>query len=119
MSWSKYDKPHPLIGKKILAAAVAVGGESITFDIEGGDPIVATTEGDCCSFTWIEHAEGLDRIVGGVVTKAEDIEMPDLGHQEGHDEMAYYGFQITTDKGTAVIDYRNDSNGYYGGSLRW
>ena len=31
--------------------------------------------------------------------------------------VAYYGLKITTDNGRAVIDYRNSSNGYYGGSL--
>lgn len=29
------------------------------------------------------------------------------------------GFKVTTDKGVIVIDYRNASNGYYGGSLSW
>lgn len=121
MSWSQYDdKPHPLVGKKITAAAVAVGGESITFDVEGGDPITGTTYGDCCSSTWIEGVEGLDRIVGGVVAKVEDIAMPDQPYSaEEHESLAFYGCQITTDKGTAVIDYRNSSNGYYGGSLAW
>lgn len=33
--------------------------------------------------------------------------------------MAYYGCKITTGKGYALIDYRNSSNGYYGGSLSW
>ena len=30
-----------------------------------------------------------------------------------------YGVKITTDKGHIVIDYRNASNGYYGGNLSW
>jgi len=33
------------------------------------------------------------------------------------DEVAYYGLRITTTKGRAVLDYRNTSNGYYGGGL--
>jgi hypothetical protein len=37
--------------------------------------------------------------------------MPDV------DVVAYYGLKITTETGIAVLDYRNDSNGYYGGSL--
>ena len=43
--------------------------------------------------------------------------MPDLGDQPDHDVMAYYGLGITTEHGTAVVDFRNDSNGYYGGYL--
>lgn len=52
----------------------------------------------------------------------EHIEMPDLGdiptvYEPAVDSVRYYGLKITTDKGRAVIDYRNDSNGYYGGNL--
>lgn len=48
--------------------------------------------------------------------------MPNLGdiptaYEPQVECVAYYGLKITTEKGRAVIDYRNDSNGYYGGSL--
>jgi hypothetical protein len=33
--------------------------------------------------------------------------------------IAFYGLKITTDKGDIIIDYRNSSNGYYGGNLSW
>jgi hypothetical protein len=45
--------------------------------------------------------------------------MPDLGEMPDRDVVAYYGLKVTTDKGEMVVDYRNDSNGYYGGSLTW
>jgi len=56
------------------------------------------------------------------VLAAEQVEMPDLGnidtpHREHVDQVEYYGLKITTERGRATIDYRNDSNGYYGGSL--
>ena len=38
---------------------------------------------------------------------------------EDPDEVEFYGLSIKTDKGEIVIDYRNSSNGYYGGSLCW
>jgi hypothetical protein len=38
---------------------------------------------------------------------------------EDPDVLAFYGCKISTDGGEIVIDYRNDSNGYYGGSLSW
>lgn len=49
--------------------------------------------------------------------------MPDLGnikteHCEHPDCIRYYGLRIVTDKGRAVIDFRNNSNGYYGGSIK-
>ena len=52
----------------------------------------------------------------------DEIEMPNLGdvptlHRPSVDCVKYYGLKITTEHGRAVIDYRNDSNGYYGGSI--
>ena len=58
------------------------------------------------------------------VISVNDIEMPNLG-QPDEDEtdedetIAYYGCKICTDKGDIIIDYRNESNGYYGGGLSW
>lgn len=34
-----------------------------------------------------------------------------------NDYLQYYGVQINTDKGAFTLEYRNSSNGYYGGSL--
>ena len=109
-----------LVGKKIVAVYLAEDREAIRFDVEGAEPIIARADGDCCSHTWIEGIEGAERMIG-VVTKAEDIPMPYSSEddKDNYDVIAYYGFQITTDKGDAVIDYRNSSNGYYGGSLSW
>lgn len=45
--------------------------------------------------------------------------MPDLGTPPDDECIKYYGFKITTSKGHIIIDYRNSSNGYYGGSLEW
>ena len=55
-----------------------------------------------------------------VVTAAGDIE-DGLPQTEEHreDVIQFYGFKVSTDKGVLVIDYRNESNGYYGGSLTW
>ena len=33
------------------------------------------------------------------------------------EEMSYYFYEITTNKGSYMIEMRNSSNGYYGGSL--
>lgn len=48
---------------------------------------------------------------------AEDLE---LGKAPVEDEyLQFYGFKIQTQKGDVVIEYRNSSNGYYGGNLAW
>ncbi len=106
-----------LIGKKITGVEMD-GVEAIRFIVEGREPITYLTDGDCCSRTWIEHVEGVDRLVGGTVASVEDIAMPgDPVAAEAHECLAFYGLAVKTDKGTAVIDYRNSSNGYYGGNM--
>ena len=53
----------------------------------------------------------------GTVTNVEAVDVPDLGDLPDHDVMKYYGLGVTTEHGQAIIDFRNDSNGYYGGYL--
>jgi hypothetical protein len=113
------EKQNVLVGKVITAIHLADDKKALKFDIEGGEPIIADCQGDCCSETWVENIENPWAILGSPVLKAENIDMPDLGTMEGRDVVAYYGFKIETVKGTCTIDYRNDSNGYYSGDLAW
>ena len=61
----------------------------------------------------------------GTVRAVEEVTMTNLGniptaHHPTIDVwVQYYGVKITTEHGRALIDYRNDSNGYYGGFHRW
>ena len=110
---------NPLIGKTITAIRVAMDKEAIRFDLQGGDSIVVRVDAECCSSTWIESLDMPSLILGSPVVSVEDIEMPDLGQPDQYDVIAYYGCKIVTAKGSCVIDYRNSSNGYYGGNLSW
>lgn len=112
--------PHILVGKTILSIKKD-DADRITFEIEGEKDIVADCYGDCCSNTWVENIENPEATIGSPVLVAEDIAMPDGDHPEDNnrDQVEYYGFKIETLKGTCTIDYRNESNGYYGGNLKW
>lgn len=112
-------KQNVLIGKTVTAIYISMDKEALRFDVEGGDPIIARTEGDCCSYSWVESLDFPEQILGSPVLSVDDIEMPDLGDLPDHDVMSYYGCKITTARGCCVIDYRNDSNGYYGGWIDW
>lgn len=120
MNYDPNQKFNRLVGVQIAKVEIAPDRESIVFHTNHG-PMKYVTEGDCCSRTWIEGVDDWDALFG-TVTAAEEIEMPNLGnigteHNHSVDQVSYYGLKITTEKGRAVIDYRNDSNGYYGGSL--
>lgn len=110
---------NPLIGKTLDGLDLADDKQALRFRVRGGDPIIALVDADCCSYTWVEHIENAEAIIGREVRWVEDIDMPDLGDMPNRDSVAYYGLKIETDGGICVIDYRNESNGYYGGCLVW
>ena len=110
-----------LIGKTITGFTLDGMGNRLILELTASPPVILETYGDCCSFTWIESIDAPDALKG-TVQDVEEIDMPNLGNIDGQrhqgvDQVSYYGLKITTNKGRCVIDYRNDSNGYYGGSL--
>lgn len=75
-------------------------------------------DGDCCSTSWIEHINGIKFLLGHTVLKVATREMPaSADNIVGHDVVQFYGWTLETDAGRCDIEMRNDSNGYYGGSL--
>lgn len=109
---------NPLNGRIITSVNIAEDKQAIQFMTTDG-PVMARCDGDCCSYTWIEHIENVAALIDARVTFAEDIDMPDIGDMPDREVVSYYGLKIVTDKGTAILDYRNESNGYYGGCLCW
>lgn len=107
-----------LIGKTLLAVLLSEDKGAMLFKTPDGD-IVVQCDADCCSHTWIEHVSLPALGFPAVVSAVENVDMPDLGNMKGCDVVAYYGCKITTNHGELLIDYRNDSNGYYGGNLSW
>lgn len=110
---------NPLIGKKVVSVDMPVDKLALRFNLEGGESIFALTDAECCSSTWIESVESPENLIGTVVA-VEDIAMPEPVYDKAaFDCLEFYGCKITTEKGSCLIDYRNESNGYYGGSLVW
>lgn len=107
-----------LVGKTITDLQIASDKKALRFITDGGD-VIARADADCCSETWIEHVELPARGFPAVVQSVEYLDMPDLGSPDDYSCIAYYGCKVTTDRGVIIIDYRNESNGYYGGSLEW
>lgn len=109
----------PLVGKHVWSAALNDDGELVVEFMEGGTPAVFRPEGDCCSSTWIEHLTVPRGIRGAAITAVKDAEGTDPTPEEEaqHECLAVYASAIVTDKGEIVVEYRNSSNGYYGGFL--
>lgn len=111
--------PNPLVGKTITAVQLTSDKKAIRFILDSGVDIIAQADGDCCSSSWIEHVSLPARGFPATVLAVNDLDMPDLGSPNEYSVIRYYGCEIKTDKGDMVIDYRNESNGYYGGNLVW
>ena len=109
---------NPLIGRTILSLTLGEGGSFVRFLLADGEQI-ARCEGDCCSVTWIEHIELPALGFPAKVLAVENLNMPNLEGMEGHDVITYYGCKVSTDRGDIILDYRNASNGFYGGKLDW
>lgn len=109
-----------LLNKKIVKMQIASDKEALLFVTDNGDELVVRVDADCCSYTWIESVELPALGFPFTVIACDDLDMnKEPLENEEYECLQFYGAKITTDKGDLVIDYRNSSNGYYGGSIVW
>lgn len=108
-----------LQNKIITGVEIASDKKALRFLIEGDDPVIAKTDGDCCSDSWVEHVELPALGFPAKVMSVSDLDLPGSTDDGDYNVIAVYGLKIATDKGDLVIDFRNLSNGYYGGNLSW
>jgi len=83
---------------------------------------VYSTEGDCCSYTWFETITNPENMIGQKILGIEEKDMSDCCKDSAacdkckdHEVVQVYGLTFKTQKGYTDIEYRNSSNGYYGG----
>jgi hypothetical protein len=109
-----------LVGTEVYGVFVNEDKTAISFGTSNGYKTYGV-EGDCCSFSWIEHLSGLEQLVVAYVNNVEDISMSDLETDPNNPDeyIRVYGVKIHTNKGYALLEYRNSSNGYYGGYLTY
>ena len=110
---------HCLSGKTIIGIDLAEDKKAIRFRTLDAE-VIARTDGDCCSDTWVESIETPARGFPAKVTQVRGLGWGDRDETLGEcDVVRHYGLSIVTDRGEIIIDYRNASNGYYGGDLVW
>lgn len=109
---------NQLIGKTIVEMKIADDNQALLFVTSEGENLVARVDAECCSQTWIESVELPALGLPFTISEVDSLELnSDMDTRDG--ELQFYGAKIVTDKGDMVIDYRNESNGYYGGSINW
>lgn len=109
-----------LIGKTITEMKIARDKKAILFISDCGLHYVAKVEGDCCSTSWVESIEMPALGLPFRILQITDLELNKgpVSNDE-YEYLQFYGAKVSTDKGDMIIDYRNESNGYYGGDITW
>lgn len=113
-----------MIGYTIKVCQMDTAKEYIRFITNDDHIFLYEVYGDCCSSTWIEHITGIDFLLQGKISK---IDNKNIGqkwleknmHNDDNENLyrQYYMTTIYTHRGQCDIEYRNDSNGFYGGDL--
>lgn len=91
--------------------------DKITIEVHTKEKIfIYRTYGDCCSHSWIEHMDDVPE--NFTIQNISEKEVSTSDHKgEYEDFLIQYFYEIETDKGSFTIEMRNESNGYYGGSI--
>lgn len=109
-----------LIGKTIIKLEIGSDDTTLVFTDSLGNQYFYNSYGDCCSSTWFSHITGIHNFLGHEVNNTvekEERDPTETEYKEGqYDVLRIYGYTLETDKGRCDVEFRNDSNGYYGGS---
>ena len=112
-----------MIGKKLSSVFLSQDKSTIAFSFQDGTEKRFGVMGDCCSCSWIEHLEMPGDIDGATLLSVNDSDEVITSDHNDHDEehgddcISVYNTRFATDRGEIVLEYRNSSNGYYGGYL--
>lgn len=104
-----------LVGKKLKSVTLNPSKDLLSVEMEDGATADYGVEGDCCSSSWIEHLTVPDDVAGATVVSVD--EQTTDSFQKDYESIEVYETRIRTNRGDVVMEYRNSSNGYYGGYL--
>lgn len=109
---------NELIGRTINAIQIDDDEQHfLAFDTDNGR-IIYMAEGDCCSESWFYHVLGADNLLGQTVLETESYYLGEPGDGfSRQEEDKLYSIKLRTARGYADVEFRNSSNGYYGGWL--
>ena len=120
-----------LVGREVRGILMAE--EALTFETDR-EPVSYYVDGDCCSHSYFHDFYGVEKLLGSTVTAFESVDLSEgdpgwrketwvegAGHHD-YEEIQVYGFRLTFEHPafgdmSAVLSFRNASNGYYGGDM--
>lgn len=105
--------PTTLNGKKITSVKVSGDKSAIAFLCDDAQQLIAKCHGEVGSRTWVES---VSLPAGGYPFTIITISG---GSMSTEGNLTIYEAQVETDSGVLVIDYRNEAEDCYGGSIEW
>lgn len=117
-----------LLGR--IIEEVAVSDQRISLKVRDLGWLNGKVWGDCCSDSYIEKVVGAEKILNKRITdvKEFDLQPGELDSTYRQEELRIYGIRISVEpeytylgekSSSMIIDFRNESNGYYGGYIEW
>lgn len=116
----RFRQYKPLIGEALVSVETIDDGGAVRFTLADGRTLTYDAVGDCCSTSWIEFLTAPDLSNEPSVFDVTEPDMPPYpasGHLVDDDEIKHYHTAFHTPVGSILVEYRNSSNGYYGGFL--
>lgn len=106
------DRAHLLTGRILHKATVNEDQTQLILRLDKDEEAVFSVHGDCCSSSWIEHIHV--PTLPTVIYEITDSAAVDA-FEEDFSHIQVYSTRIRTAKGELIVEFRNASNGYYGG----
>ena len=123
--------------KGVKVKAVYADEDNLSIALDNGKTVNFEVEGDCCSNSYFYEVVGAEKLIGKEITSIEEIDglcgdVPNDQRFEGEDCVQAYGIRFSAGpsmteikpgvevetSNSMIVTFRNDSNGYYGGSMR-
>lgn len=128
-SWGDDAKTYEAVKGAKVDRVVADKNDAVTLMLAGGRALRLALDGDCCSSSYYTDPRQFDELIGATIQcieerdgesreglDAEDIRRAEE-NKEYRESVSWHFLVFTTDKGHVTVDWRNDSNGYYDGSV--
>lgn len=116
MSFTYDERSRLILNREIDRVELSTDKTGLIIHFRDGGRAVFQTVSDCCSKTWIEHIEIPEPICCAKIYNASDSGQIQETLSE-YECIRVYQTTFKTSKGDLTVEYRNSSNGYYGGTL--
>lgn len=98
--------------------SIDTSDDLIELTLVSGKKISFSLFGDCCSQSFFEKRslDDVKELIGEIFISAEEVEARELASPDPtYDSVIYSALNVCTNKSSIVLDWRNESNGFYSG----